>query len=50
MNTTLFARLQLQAAFRRVIEQYGESVALSIIADAVERELAHTDLALAIAK
>ena len=24
MNTTLFARLQLQAAFRRVIEQYGE--------------------------
>lgn len=43
MKTTLISRLQVQVVLRKVIDTYGEIEGLKIIAEAVERELKHTE-------
>jgi hypothetical protein len=39
----LFARLQLQARLREIAEQYGESVMLEILSQAIDTEFRRLD-------
>lgn len=39
MNTQLFRRIQLQAQFRRIIEELGPDLGCQLIQEALEKEL-----------